>query len=274
MKRKVKFQEGGAVDEPSPRSRMLRERMEKFRREGTRVQAAERARDRQVAEREATRATRIPPSPRASSVTPVDSLPPRGIPEPPRPSTVSPVGSAPVTRSMAGAVGRRALGPAGALIPDDSLRAGAEFERENLPRARLDAMRAALPERPDEATEMMNALPARPNVEAERRAAAPARRPAPARQGISADRLNELAMGAEPMNAEESMAQMRMQGRRRELEDRGSAFKKGGMVKKKAGGMIAAKPKKAAPKKPMPFKKGGVIKKKAGGMIGKMKGKK
>jgi hypothetical protein len=56
-------------------------------------------------------------------------------------------------------------------------------------------------------------------------------------------------------------------------------MKKGGIVKKKAGGMIAAKPKsapkkmmkggmvakpKVAPKskaKPMPFKKGGVIKK-------------
>ena len=50
-------------------------------------------------------------------------------------------------------------------------------------------------------------------------------------------------------------------------------YKKGGMVKKKAGGMIAAKPKAAPAKmkkggavakpkgKPMPFKKGGVIKK-------------
>ena len=84
-------------------------------------------------------------------------------------------------------------------------------------------------------------------------------------------------MGAEPTTAEERVAQMRMRGRQQELEGRGTAFRKGGMVKakpvaKKAGGMIAAKPKKmmkggvvAKPKsksKPMPaFKKGGVVKK-------------
>jgi hypothetical protein len=76
-------------------------------------------------------------------------------------------------------------------------------------------------------------------------------------------------MGAEPANAEERVAQMRMRGRQRELEERGTAFRKGGMVKPKAapkkmmkGGMVA-KPKVAAKSKakPMPFKKGGVIKK-------------
>jgi len=101
------------------------------------------------------------------------------------------------------------------------------------------------------------------------RPAAPARRAAPAAREISADRLNDLMMGAEPANAEERVAQMRMRQRQRELEDRGSAFKKGGMVKPKAapkkmmkGGMVA-KPKVAAKSKakPMPFKKGGVIKK-------------
>jgi hypothetical protein len=107
---------------------------------------------------------------------------------------------------------------------------------------------------------------------------APVRRPAaPAAREISADRLNDLMMGAEPATAEERVAQMRMRGRQQELEERGTAFRKGGMVKakpvaKKAGGMIAAKPKKmmkggvvAKPKsksKPMPaFKKGGVVKK-------------
>jgi hypothetical protein len=113
---------------------------------------------------------------------------------------------------------------------------------------------------------------------------APARRPAaPAAREISADRLNDLMMGAEPTTPEERAAQMRMRGRQQELEDRGTAFRKGGMVKpkakpvaKKAGGMIAAKPapkkmmkggivakpKVAAKSKPMPaFKKGGVVKK-------------
>lgn len=56
MKRKVKFQEGGAVEEPSPRSRQLRERMSRMSREGGRLRAAERARERQVAERAAERA--------------------------------------------------------------------------------------------------------------------------------------------------------------------------------------------------------------------------
>ena len=56
MKRKVKFQEGGAVDEPAPRSRQLRERMNRMSREGGRLRAAERARERQVAERAAERA--------------------------------------------------------------------------------------------------------------------------------------------------------------------------------------------------------------------------
>ena len=52
MKRKVKFQEGGAVGE-SPRNRKLRETMEKFGREGKRTGLAERARERQRAERRA-----------------------------------------------------------------------------------------------------------------------------------------------------------------------------------------------------------------------------
>jgi len=52
VKRKVKFQEGGAVEE-SPRNRKLRETMEKFGREGKRTGLAERARERQRAERRA-----------------------------------------------------------------------------------------------------------------------------------------------------------------------------------------------------------------------------
>jgi hypothetical protein len=100
----------------------------------------------------------------------------------------------------------------------------------------------------------------------------PARRPAPARRGMSAERMNQLASGDEPVNAEERAIVANIQRRRQELEERGTAFKKGGMVKaapKKMmkGGMVA-KPKatasKAKPKampKAMPFKKGGRIKK-------------
>ena len=109
---------------------------------------------------------------------------------------------------------------------------------------------------------------------------APARRPAaPASRDISAERLNQLADGAEPTDQRERDIQARMMGRRQELEERGTAFKKGGMVKakakpvaKKAGGMVKSAPKKMmkggiVPKpksksKPMPaFKKGGVVKK-------------
>jgi len=143
-----------------------------------------------------------------------------------------------------------------------TLEPGAEFEREGLRRVRAERMageRAAMDQEMGEAPQRM------PTPR-------PARRPvAPARREISADRLNDLMMGAEPENAEERVAQMRMRGRQQELEGRGTAFKKGGMVKPKAApkkmmkGGIVAKPKAAAkskPKpKPMPFKKGGVIKK-------------
>lgn len=161
------------------------------------------------------------------------------------------------SRAIPGVNVMRAMAPT-------SLEAGAEFEREGLARARAERMageRAAMDQQMGEAPQRMP-MP--------RPAAAPARRAAPAAREISADRLNDLMMGAEPATAEERIAQMRMRGRQRELEDRGSAFKKGGMVKPKAapkkmmkGGMVA-KPKAAAKAKakPMPaFKKGGMIKK-------------
>ena len=56
MKRKVKFQEGGAVEGESPRNRQLREMMERSGREGRRVGLAERARQREVANQAARRA--------------------------------------------------------------------------------------------------------------------------------------------------------------------------------------------------------------------------
>jgi hypothetical protein len=64
----------------------------------------------------------------------------------------------------------------------------------------LDRMRAALPERPDEATEMRNALPVRPNIAAERRAAA---RPAPRRE-LTMEEIRALRSGERaPRSSEE-----------------------------------------------------------------------
>jgi hypothetical protein len=142
------------------------------------------------------------------------------------------------------------------------------------------------------------AAPARP---APRPAARPAPAPAPRPRirEMTADELNEMELRR--IRAERQMEEDDARERRRSREmmggsgDIGAAsarargeqvgppgdynMKKGGIVKKKAGGMIAAKP-KAAPKKmmkggvvakpkvaaksktkPMPFKKGGVIKK-------------
>lgn len=176
----------------------------------------------------------------------------------PRPDTRPRIPASTVgTVARAGSRAIPGMNVARALSPT-SLEPGAEFEREGLRQARAEAARmrdrAGMEQEMGEAGDRMPTPRPRP-----------AARPAARRAEMSADRLNELAMGAEPMNAEERVAQMRMQGRRQELEDRGSAFKKGGMVKKKAGGMIA-KPKAAvaAPKakgKAMPaFKKGGAVK--------------
>lgn len=125
----------------------------------------------------------------------------------------------------------------------------------------------------------------------------PAARPAPVRPRIremSADELNEMElrriraerqmeeddrrmraarMAEEPMGGSGNIGAASARERGEQVGPPGdyNNFKKGGMVKKKAGGMIAAKPKaKAAtykkggavakPKgKPMPFKKGGKI---------------
>jgi hypothetical protein len=160
-----------------------------------------------------------------------------------------------------------------------TLQPGADFEREGLRQVRMADERSRMEQELGEAGQRMPTSPPAPRP-------APARRPAAAApREISADRLNDLMMGAEPATAEERIAQMRMRGRQQELEEKGTAFRKGGMVKakakpvaKKAGGMVAAKPAakkmmkggmvakpKAAVKakaKPMPaFKKGGMIKK-------------
>lgn len=330
MKRKVKFQEGGAVEAPSPRSRKLRETMNKMSREGGRLRAAERARERQVAERETARRaaaeralaqrevaqfnarpdvtvrnqlttdTRIPSSPRPSSVTPVENMPPRRIPEPPRPSTVGTMRGAAAPAMRAGSRLIPGVGALAGMAPT-SMEAGAEFEREGLRRVREEAARN------QDLDNLRRALPAGPDIEAERaaRGAPPASRPAPrpaARPAsappprireMSADELNEMELRR--IRAERQMEDDEMRRRAPREEDMGGSgnigaasarergeqvgppgqynYKKGGMVKKKAGGTIAAKPKAAPAKmkkggavakpktKAMPFKKGGAVKK-------------
>ena len=338
MKRKVKFQEGGAVE--SPRNRQLRETMERFGREGRRVGLAERARQREAANQAARRQ-------RAADMREVERMNPgqgaaeverragRAVPERRPDFTTDPRGTTrpgadtgremvrssgpqvPATRSVGGDVGptrptmqqamtnvTRPQIPLGRVRPSvgggvagvagaaaaEALGPLVDYGREYAARRGEEAdarrelnllsmrARTADAEGGDMAAdaerqrqEAMRPAP-RPTPAPAPRPAAPARRPAPARREMSADRLNDLAMGAEPANAEERVAQMRMQQRRRELE--GGAFKKGGMVKAKAapkkmmkGGMVA-KPKVAASKakpkampKAMPFKKGGMIKK-------------
>jgi len=207
---------------------------------------------------------------------------------------------------VAGALATEAVGPLVNYGREYAARRGAEADarREaNLQAFRnqeLDRMRAALPAGPDIPTEMRNAMPARPDAAAERRAARPAPAPRPRVREMSADELNEMELRR--MRAERQMEEDDARERMRRREemvaapvDIGAAsarargeqvgppgdynMKKGGIVKKKAGGMIAAKPKSAPKKmmkggmvakpkvaakskaKPMPFKKGGVIKK-------------
>jgi len=212
----------------------------------------EQMRERVMREMEARRAA--PPAPAAEPAMRPANPRPNVAQRMPSPATVARVGS----RAIPGVGTVRSMAPT-------SLQAGADFEREGLRRARAEDMaqrRAAEEQSMGEAGQRMPT----PRPAPARRAAAPAARE------ISADRLNDLMMGAEPATPEERVAQMRMRQRQQELEERGTAFRKGGMVKPKAmkvGGKVAA-PKKmmkggavAKPKsKPMPaFKRGGMIKK-------------
>lgn len=312
MKRKVKFQEGGAVEAPSPRSRSLRQMMEKAGREGGRLRAAERARERQVAEREAARQSQMDRRDiarfnervnRAMPVTPEEARRLGAEPARPRPTMAQAAQQvarppSPAATSMAG---RAAGGLAGAAISGAALapgmvnygrefaaRRGAEADarRETNLQAFRNQQQAAPADGP--AAGSMQSAPAAPR---------PAPRPAPVRPRIremSADELNEMELRR--IRAERQMEEDEMRRRAPREEDMGGSgnigaasarergeqvgppgdynnFKKGGMVKKKAGGMIATKPKAAPAKmkkggavakpkgKPMPFKKGGVIKK-------------
>lgn len=274
MKRKVKFQEGGAVETPSQRrvrlSESFRDRALEYR-DAMRREAAARAADQRAIAQFNERMNRAMPVTAAEARA--LGAEPAQRPANPRPN---------VAQRAAGAAGAVARGASRAVpgmnvvrgVTPTSLQAGADFEQEGLRRVRMADERSRMEQELGEAGQRMPTP--RPAPAPVRRAAAPAPRE------ISADRLNDLMMGAEPTTPEERVAQMRMRGRQQELEERGTAFRKGGMVKpkakpvaKKAGGMIAAKPapkkmmkggvvakpKTAAKAKPMPFKKGGMIKK-------------
>lgn len=230
----------------------------------------------------------IPEPPRPSSVRPVQDL---RIPEPPRPSAVRSMREVATPTGPVAGRGGRSLTPRGGVI---GLAAGAAplvlgaleeplRRRANETMDRRAAEEAAAGQRRlrsrtavgmegeggDAAAyertleEMRRGLPERPAPRP-----TPARPTAPARREMSAERLNQLASGDAPRNAEESMAVERMRARQRELGERGTAFKKGGMVKAKQApkkmmkGGVVTKPKSAAKTKAKAapaFKKGGMV---------------
>ncbi len=329
MKRKVKFQEGGTVEEPArrpaPRSRMSRmseaarnRQAEARARVQAEIERLNAMRDVEDFNRRVQRgqvnaetmrrmgATELP-SGRQDFTTSPEGVTRRGTATgrevvpfqepgvPARPSASRALAEVATPRqmplgrvrprvggnvaTMGGALAMEAAEPLVNYGRDVAARRGAEADARR--ELNLLSMRArtADAEGGDIAAdaERQRQEAARP---APRPAPAPARRPAaPASRDISAERLNQLADGAEPTDQRERDIQARMMGRRQELEERGTAFKKGGMVKakakpvaKKAGGMVKSAPKKmmkggivAKPKsksKPMPaFKKGGVVKK-------------
>jgi len=325
VKRKVKFQEGGAVETPSQRRTRLSESFrgralefrDAMRREAARRTADQRAIDRlnpgMTSGEAERRAGRGVPERRPDFTTDPRGTTRRGaatgremVPfeEPGRPARPSasralaevgtprqiPLGS-PRPRvggniaTMGGALALEAIDP---LV--NYGRRFAERRAEELQNQRLDRMREAMPAGPDAAAELQASLPAGPNVEAERRAAArprpaaprPAQAQAPRPREMTADELNEMELRrilAERRREEEAARTSRQEdmggsgdigaasarARGEQVGPPGDYnMKKGGIVKKKAGGMVKAKPvaKKAggmvkpAPKKMM---KGGVV---------------
>jgi len=336
VKRKVKFQEGGPVEEParrptreSPRNRQLRETMEKFGREGRRISAAERARERQLAARREAAERRASQREvarfndrmdRAMPVTPEEARRLGAEPARPRPTMAqaSQQVMRPPSPSATSAAGRVAGGLAGAAISGAALvpgmvdygrevaaRRGAEADAQR--QSNLRALRNREVNTPADgpAAGSMQSAPSAPARPAPRPAARPAPAPAPRPRfrEMTADELNEMELRrirAERQMEEDDARERSRAARAAEEEaarqmggsgnigaasarERGEQvgppgdynMKKGGVVKKKAGGMIKAAPKKmmkggmvAKPKataksksKPMPFKKGGVIKK-------------
>ena len=229
----------------------------------------EQMRERTMKEMEARRAApparsgpnRIPPSPRPSSVTPIENRPPGRIPEPPRPSTVGTMRGAAAPAMRAGSRLIPGVGAVAGMAPT-SMEAGAKFEREGMQQARME--QARMRDRAGMEQERGEAGQRRPTARPRPR---PARRAA--REEISANDLNDMVL--EQLRGRRSQpSTMPMAQARDNIElamGRDTQPEIGSVQREdfRRGGMIAAKPKKAAPKKPMPFKKGGAI---------KMKGKK
>jgi len=298
VKRKVKFQEGGAVGE-SPRNRQLRETMEKFGREGRRVGLAERARQRETASQAARRAAagerasalrdvaelnqrpevqernrrtsaeprRIPTPPRPSTVRPMANLPPQAIPEPPRPSTVGTMrAAAPSAGTMARTAGRAipGVGALAGMMPT-SLEEGARFERAGLAQAREEQRmgdRAAMEQGMGEAPQRMPT----PRPAAPRPAAAQA--PRPRIREAAADELNEMELRR--IRAERQMEEgdARERRRGREEEMMGGSGNIGAASARERGEQVGP------PGDYNNFRKGGMVKPKKmmkGGMVAKPK---
>ena len=325
MKRKVKFQEGGAVEEPArrpaPRSRF------------SRMSAAARAR-RAAAQADVERATDLgdvldfnrrvqrgqvdAETMRRMGATPMPSgrqdftTDPQGVTRrgtatgrelvpfqepgaPARPSASRalaqvgtprqiPLGS-PRPRvggniaTMGGALALEAAEPLANYGRRFMERRGAEADARR--EANLQAFRDQQQERATMEQDMGEAAQRMPTP----RPARP-RPAAPAPREISADRLNELAMGAEPTSLQESVAQMRIMERRREMEAASPRAERPAPARAESmggSGNIGAasareRGEQVGPPGQYNMKKGGkvpapkaVVKKKAGGMIGKPK---
>jgi len=281
VKRKVKFQEGGAVETPSQRrvrlSESFRDRALEYR-DAMRREAAARAADQRAIAQFNERMNRAMPVTAAEARA--LGAEPAQRPANPRPN---------VAQRAAGAAGAVARGASRAVpgmnvvrgVTPTSLQAGADFEQEGLRRARMVDERSRMEQRMGEAGDRLpTSPPASAPTEASRPEARPrpaprpARPPAPRPREMTADELNELELRR--ILAERRMEEEPIRASRQEERggsgDIGAAsarargeqvgppgdynMKKGGMVKakpvaKKAGGMI-----KPAPKKMM---KGGVV---------------
>ena len=325
MKRKVKFQEGGAVEEPArrpaPRSRISRmseaarnraaEARAAAQREVERINALRDVEDfnrrvqRGTVDAETMRRMGAEPMPsgRQDFTTSPEGVTRRGtatgrevVPfqepgAPARPSASRALGEVATPRqipigSPRPRVGGNIATMGGALAleaAEPMVNYGRRFmERRAGEIAAANEQRAQAARPQAEMEPIPPPPPPAPPVPAAR--PRPAARPAAPSNEISAQRMNELMSGEPPANERERQVQENIMGRRQRVDEAGTAFKKGGMVKakapvkKKAGGMIG-KP-KAAPKKmmkggivakpkskakpmakPMPFKKGGAIKK-------------
>ena len=303
MKRKVKFQEGGAVEEParrptreSPRNRKLRETMEKFGREGRRINAAERARERQLAERDASRQSQADRRDiarfndrvdRAMPVTPEEARRLGAEPARPRPTMAqaSQQVMRPPSPSATSTAGRVAGGLAGAAISGAALVPGmVDYGREVAARrgaeadARREANLRALRNREvntpaDGPTAgSMQGAPAAPARPAPRPAARPAAAPRPRIREATADELNEMELRR--IRAERQMEEDDARERRRAREERAGEERQMGGSGNIGAASARERGETVGPAGDYNFRKGGMVKPKKmmkGGVVAKPK---